>query len=548
MHVRSYGIALFGVLTLIACTDWGNSSGGSGRDDIVIATASTSGTIEAGVGGAGRNVAITFTTNDGLAASAFAVTNLASLPAGWTAPGSTFICSTVSTGIGCRLSLRYLPTSGGSGKLTIDYRYIDNAGYAKTGSFVIPYLATYGNNILATAAPSGQVSAVAGGSAVAVLVTFATDDGKPASSLTLTTALTGLPGGWSSVDSSFICSSVSTGNSCRLPLTFAPTGAGSGTLQLTYNYADSAGNPRSGSVDIPYTATSAPARLYVADSNAGTVLSCAIGNNGTPSGCAATGSGISNPTSIAFYTNGGSGNTYAYVSDSAFAGSVYTCDVNSGGSFSSCTNSGASTGSGGFNGYPGFLTVVGAALYIADANNFSGPVLCAAGTTGALSGCVTTNAVGGTNQAQAVAVSGSHAYIATAGDQSQPGLLVCAVGNGGSLSSCVDSGTGLTPGRMIVSGTFLYAVTGNSVNQCTIASDGSLGSCTAFAPTIGSSTPSIASVAIHNGVAYIAYTTFTPPFSFSSGVAYCPVAVDGSFANCTDSGMSISNAADVVVH
>jgi hypothetical protein len=545
MNLRAYGIAVFGVLTLTACIGEDNASGTNGSVNSVVATASTSGTVEVGVGGTGRNVAITFTTNDGLAASAFAVTNLASLPAGWTAPSAIFNCETVSTGNGCRLNLRYAPNSGTSGTVTINYGYVDHAGKPRTGSIGIPYLATYGNNVVAATMPSGQVSAVVGGSAASVLVTFTTNDGKPASSLTLTTALTALPSGWSSANASFSCSSVSTGNSCQLPLAFAPTSAGSGTLQLDYNYADSAGSARSGSVDISYTATSGSAHLYVADGISGNVVSCEIGG-GAPSGCVAIGSGFSQPTSIAFYTDGGSGNTYAYVSDSSF-NAVIACDVDSSGSFSSCANSGVGTGSGAFN-YPGYLTVAGTSLYVADSNDFSGPVLCTIGSAGALSGCGQTNAVTSSNQVIAIAVSGSHAYISTPGDNGLPNLLVCTVGNAGTLSACADSGTGLTPGRMFVSGNFLYAI-GIAVDRCTIATDGSLGSCTAFSPTVGSSTPSIASAAIHNGVAYVAYSSFNMSTStFVSGVAYCPVAVDGSFVNCTDSGASFTNATDVAVH
>ena len=53
-------------------------------------------------------------------------------------------------------------------------------------------------------------------------MTVTTDDGKPASAFYLTSILTALPAGWSSASKTLSCGSVSTGNGCQLPLTYAP--------------------------------------------------------------------------------------------------------------------------------------------------------------------------------------------------------------------------------------------------------------------------------------------------------------------------------------
>ncbi len=80
-----------------------------------------------------------------------------------------------------------------------------------------------------------QINAMVGGGAQAVTVTFDTDDGNPASALSLTTDLATLPAGWSSTDHSFSCASVSSGNGCQLPLSYVPAAVGSGTLTLNFS-------------------------------------------------------------------------------------------------------------------------------------------------------------------------------------------------------------------------------------------------------------------------------------------------------------------------
>jgi hypothetical protein len=88
-----------------------------------------------------------------------------------------------------------------------------------------------------------------------VLVTFTTDDARTATALQLTTDLTALPAGWASTDSSFSCAGVAAGTTCQLPLSYAPTAAASGTMTLRYTYLNNAGQSKSGSLNVPYRAT-----------------------------------------------------------------------------------------------------------------------------------------------------------------------------------------------------------------------------------------------------------------------------------------------------
>jgi hypothetical protein len=222
----------------------------------VVATASPSGQVTAVENTAGQAVAVTFTTDDGESASALNVTSdLELLPAGWSSASNSFSCGSVSTGNGCQLHLTYAPTTLTGGTLTLSYAYTDGAGTAKTGLLNLVYTATSNDSVVGTAAPTGQVNAVVGMGTQAVAVTFATNDGRPATALQLTTSLAALPAGWSSTDTTFACGGLSSGNACQLPLTYTPTAAGSGTLTLGFTYQNNAGEPKTGTLSIAYRAT-----------------------------------------------------------------------------------------------------------------------------------------------------------------------------------------------------------------------------------------------------------------------------------------------------
>ena len=223
-------------------------------NDDVVGTASPSGQINAVVGAGSQPVSVTFTTNDARPATALVLTtSLATLPSGWSSTDSSFACSGVAGGNACQLPLTYTPSAAGSGTLSLNYTYMNDAGEAKTGTVNIPYRATTNDTVVGT--PSQNPLAVLVGSNTAVTVTFATDDGNPASGLSVTSGLTSLPAGWSSGSSTFSCATVSAGTICQLSLAYAPTTAGNGNLILMFSYTNNAGIAKTASVTIAYSAT-----------------------------------------------------------------------------------------------------------------------------------------------------------------------------------------------------------------------------------------------------------------------------------------------------
>jgi len=237
----------------------GNGSVGdgaiTGTFDSVVATPSIAGTVFVAAGKS-QTQSVTFASSDGLAITGFAISGTTLAP-DWSGPDD-FSCLSVSTGSGCVLTLTYAPTSVGSGTLTLNYIYVDNANLPRApgGSLTIAYAATTPNNAIATASPTGQINAAVGADSRSVSVNFTTDDGNAATNLALITSLAALPSGWSSMATNLACAIVSTGSGCQLPLTYAPTAAGRGTLTLNYGYTDDSGAARIGAVNIPYSTAS----------------------------------------------------------------------------------------------------------------------------------------------------------------------------------------------------------------------------------------------------------------------------------------------------
>jgi hypothetical protein len=225
-------------------------------DGEILASVSPSGQVNAIEKTGRQSVAINFTTDDGKPATGLKVlTGLTALPPGWSSGSSQFSCDSVSTGNGCQLLLDYAPLAPSRGTLSINYSYRDAGGEFNIGSVNIDYASTTDDNAVATGVPSGQINAIVGMGSQTVLTTFTTDDGRPATALRLTGDLTMLPAGWTGTGSSFTCSGFSSGTGCQLPLTYTPTAAGSGTLTLTYAYLNDAGHPKTGSLNIPFRAT-----------------------------------------------------------------------------------------------------------------------------------------------------------------------------------------------------------------------------------------------------------------------------------------------------
>ena len=493
-------------------------------NDNAVATVSPTGQINAVLGQGSQPVSVTFTTDDGRPATALQLTSSLSalpagaLPAGWSSTATTFSCSGFSSGNGCQLPLTYAPTSPGSGTLLLNYTYLNNAGESKTGAVSIAYRATANNTIVGT--PSQTSLAVVTGSITPITVTFTTNDGNPATGLLLTSSLTTLPGGWSSTAGSFSCSSVSTGTTCQLSLTYAPTiptTLASNTLSLTYSYNNNSGTPETGTVSIPYVATQA--YLYVAQAS-GVVSYCVL-TAGTTTACTPVSASatFNTPTGIAFYGSG-----YAYVADEA-TNVVYLCTVMANGDFPACTNSGGTALQAPWN-----LAVNGNTLYAT--NTGGGVTACTIGVAGMLSGC-NTGQGGGT---AGIAVSAAFAYVSVSASE----VDVCAIGLPGiAPTPCVPTGgTFLSTGGIALAGGYAYIANTavGTVSGCLINADGTL-SCGPASP-VGTNP---IDVAINGNLAYVDDT--------ANGEMYvCSVGTLGALTGCTPGSTTFNAPIQIAIN
>ncbi len=496
----------------------------------VIATTTPAGQIVAVIGGTGQTVKVNFTTDDSNPASNLAVTpaNLTSLPAGWTGP-ATFTCKTVSTGNGCELTLTYLATQTGSGSFTLNFGYTNNSGVASTGTVTITYVATVDNAVIGTPAPSGTVNVVVNGSKP-VTVTFNSNGGSPATSLQITSGLgASLPAGWSG-PSTFTCASVTTaGSSCQLSLTYAPTAyLASGTLQLNYGYKSNSGAANTGSVSIPYTATTHNT-LVIGQSPSGTV-SAVVNSAPVPVTLTITTDDLHPATAISFASGptglgglpaGWTGPaTFGCASASTGTGCqlalAYAPTANGSGTvslpYSYDDNFGAAQ-----NGTANIsYASIPAALYITD--TVSGVTRCTmSGVDGSLPSCASAGT--GFAAPTAIAFSGKYAYVT-------PGVVatdvdVCPVNADGSLGTCVPATSAPTfglPNALAVSGGYLYvsdAGGGGNVYGCAINADGSLSPCL---------------------TTYIGTVNATDGIAVTSANAFIVDNVGGNLTTCTNDG------------
>ncbi len=498
-------------------------------DNTVIGTPSPSGTITAVVGQGSQTVTVTFNSNDGNPATNVAITGgLGTLPAGWSGP-ATLTCASVNTGNSCQLTLTYTPLAAASGTLQLNYGYNANSGTAKTGSVMIPYTATTNNNLVVTQSPSGSISAVVNSGSVPVTLTFTTDDGNPATAITITSGLGTLPAGWTA-PATFTCATASTGTGCQLTLTYAPTVNGNGNIALGYSYNDDAGIAKTGTANIAYA--SIPGFLYVTD-NVSSIVSCAVsGADGSLSLCANITTGLSAPSGIAF-----SGN-FAYVTPGIVATDVDVCPVNANGTLGTCTS--AHTFS-----TPSALAVSGGYLYVADENGPGYVYSCTINADGSLSACIA-NAVGAVNTMDGIAVTATTAYIV---DINGGNLTTCTVSAvDGSLSACTQttlSGTtpagGNTPAAAprsaSVYGGNLYLGTKAGILILPIAGNGtvtvnypcSLTAGTSCTDDTASTRTPVTGMAFNNGYAYVA------GYGGGGHIGICTIEASGIVDNCTTS-------------
>jgi len=493
----------------------GGGGGPTGSNNLVVATPSVAGIFSVVVG-TKQTISIAFTSSDGRVITGFGISgSLSTLPAGWSGP-STFTCASVSVGSGCVLILTYAPGAFGSGTLTLDYVFVDNATAPSTGgSLTIAYRATTNDKIVGT--PSKTALDVVTGSSTAVNVTFDTDDGHPASGLSVTSSLAALPSGWTSTSNTFTCANVGVGTGCQLGLTYAPTVIGSATLSL------SSGTAKTGSVSIPYTARSPP-HLYVGQLGSPSLYYCVLHVDGTLASCTATGgSGFGAPTGIVF-----NGNNFAYVADWNNH-AVYLCNVGLDGSLSGCNSTGSQFSS------PWQLAINGTTLYATNADPTGGVTTCSINGDGSLSGCNEGSGSG----TSGIAAGSSYVYIAVGINT----VDVCAIGVSGSLVGCTPTGSGFSGVDGIsLSGSYAYiANQGNGTTSvCSIDTDGSLSLCVA---SISGVSPT--DVVINGNQAYV-----NDAIAPSGNIYLCSVGPAGVLTGCgiSNGGTGFSYGVQIAVH
>jgi hypothetical protein len=504
-------------------------------DNTVIGTPSPSGTVNVLVGQGSQTVTVTFNTNDGRPASNLAITGgLSPLPSGWSGP-AMFTCASVNTGNGCQLTLIYSPVEIASGTLQLNYGYNANSGAAKTGSVSIPYTATTHNNLVVTQSPGGSISALVDSGSVPVTLTFTTDDGNPATAITITSGLGTLPSGWSG-PATFFCASASTGSSCQLTLNYAPTFNSGGIVALGYSYNDDAGTAKTGTANIAYASISG--NLYLTDTVSNVVRCAMSGVDGSLSSCANAATGFSAPTGIVF-----SGN-WVYVTPGRVATDVDACPVNSDGTLGLCISSQTFSS-------PKALAASGGYLYVADAG---GPTVysCRIDGDGSVSICVA-NDVGMVNMPDGIAVTATTAYIV---DSNGGSLTTCSVSSvDGSLSGCAqttltgtnpDAGktANAAPRSTAVYGGDLYIGAIGGAMMLPIAGDGTVTvtyPCSSTPTTsctidfVGPVQSTVNGFSFNNGYAYVS------EYGVGGGVAICTIGFYGNLDNCVASPNSFLN-------
>jgi hypothetical protein len=531
------------------------------NDNNVIATPDPAGQIAAVVGGRNVAVAIGFTTDDGNAATNLQITaGLSALPAGWAGPAS-FTCATVDLGNGCTLNLNYSPTAVASGTIVFSYRYTSAGGTAKTGTVSIPYVATADNNVVATAAPSGQIDTVVGGSGKTVTLTFTTDDGNLARNLLITSDLGNLPAGWSFPAApnppAFGCATLATGSGCQLTLLFAPTSVVSGTLQLAFSYNSNAGAAKTGTASLQYSSTThnrllatvTPSGQVTAEVNEGTQIATITftSDDGNPvtnvaitggltslptdwtgpanftCASAATGNGCAlpltfQPTSAS--SNGTISLTYSYVDN---AGTAQTGAVN--------------------------VPYASVPIYFYVNGQTDSVLRCAASfTDSSLSGCITV--ASGFGIPYGLIFNGNIAYVA---DQEGGAVSMCPVNIDGTLAACTPATAPgpnpyTSPNAMSIFNGVLYAVDSNGATPvigCVIDGDGTLSGCgdTGYsAPTPMNVPFGIATATASTGISY-AYIVDNQ----GGNLTICTISlVDGELLNCTQSPIGSTPTGDAI--
>lgn len=458
-------------------------------DNNVVTAQSPAGQVVGIVGQSAQSVLVDFGSDDGAAITALELTtDFGTLPAGWSVQTNPLPCATIDFGHVCALQLSYAPQAVENGTLVLNYEYVDNSGVAKTGAVGIAYAGTVSNNVVANASSTHINTRL--GASKQTTVTFITDDSNTASDLEIAPSL---PTGWSADVSG--CASVSTGNGCEVTLTYAPSAAATGTLNLDYSYTDNSGQAKTGSLNVNYFAREVFA--YIPDLFTG-LKYCAIAGNGTFSSCQTANTGLSLISGIAFHED------HAFVS--SISGTVSRCDVGHDGDVSNCSTFTSSALA------PDQLAANDTHLY---AINFNIGGNSTSSCSFADGSCMQTSSIAaGTG----ISLDGQRAYISRGGVAS---VATCTIQPDGDLSSCFYNAAFSEPlGSAIANGRFYVADPGaDSITVCTI--DSTTGGLSGCSSALSITDPS--EIQLAGGYAYI---------GVANGVNRCEVQGNGSLQNC----------------
>jgi hypothetical protein len=520
--------------------------------DNVIATASPVGQVNAIEKTGSQAVAISFTTDDGKTASQLFLTDATTLPAGWSGNLAGFACASISVGNGCQLHLAYAPTALTTGTLSLTYGYTDSAGTAQMGTLDLDYAATTNDNVTATPSPMGEINAVVGAAAQTVTVTFTTDDTRLATALAVTTNLAALPAGWSSSADPFSCASLTTGTGCQLTLTYLPTLAAKGTLRIGYSYRNNAGESKTGTVSVPYRATTndtivaTPSVTTLAElTGSSTPVTVTFAtNDGNPA------SALSVTTDLATLPAGWSATANAFACSTVSAGTVCELTLNYAPTIASTGTLSLAFSYLNDSGYPGtgstsiaYTASVPTYLYVADAGG-NAVSSCPINVDNSLAACVATGA--GFTTPNGVAVGGTYGYVT---NTSVGSVSVCTLGTGGTLSACsTANGTFSTPTSATVNPTATFAYVGQgtptSLVVCPISSvDGTLSACVQASASTGPTSGLALSADGNHAYSVVSATAGSPPV-MGYTINVCDVAAaDGTLTNCAATGTNMPAAA-----
>jgi hypothetical protein len=455
-----------------------------------------------GVVGLTNTVSVTFVSGDSTADSNLTlVTDPGSLPSGWSLQGSAPSCATVTGAGGCQLQLAYAPTAAAAaGTLTLEFSYTDDAGAGRAGSVAIAYSAVLPAAVTAAATPV-SADATFIGSTASVSVAFSATGGT-ATNLEITSAL---PTGWTLAGGMLPCAEVGGGTTCQATLNYAPVAAiSASTLVLQYAYTDNFGESRTGQLSIPYSAV--PHMAYITNFGSNSVTQCTLNLTGALGNCTQ----VTSPTLEALagitidgaraYIAEGVGIAVCNVSSSGLSGclsaatdddepigvafdgdtafisnqglfTVETCTVAADGTLAGCAVDANVTP---FLDAPAEATFQGSNLYIP--NVLSSDVTVCPVTAGVTGTCANVALIAPATKA---VFGGTSAYLTMPGLNS---VQQCSVGSDGSLNACADSGVGATfndPFGMTLFGGYAYVANrgNNTISQCTVAADGHLSAC-----------------------------------------------------------------------